>query len=260
MGVAMATRVTADVPTTVDAYFDGKVLIEQPARGYRAGLDAVLLATANSIASGAAVLDVGAGVGTVGLLVSARAPDARVTLVERDMKFVDLARANVRRNRVEGRVTVVHADIFVPLTRLPDLAHRRETYDLVLMNPPFFEDGRGTPSPDQRKGAAHSMEPGALEDWMRFAVTMVRPGGQITLIHRTEAIGEALEALRARFGAIEIIAIHPKPDRPAHRVVIRAIKASRAPLRILPPLNVQGVNNAPSARVEHATRTGATWG
>ena len=58
----------------------------QPAAGYRAGLDAVLLAAAAPLQPGRVeqVLDVGAGVGVVGLAVARRAADAVVTMVERE--------------------------------------------------------------------------------------------------------------------------------------------------------------------------------
>ena len=56
----------------------------QPQNGYRAGLDAVLLAAAAPATPGIRVLDVGAGVGVVGLAVARRIADAHVTLVERD--------------------------------------------------------------------------------------------------------------------------------------------------------------------------------
>ncbi len=87
--------------------------MRQPRNGYRAGTDAVLLAASigpESIGTGL-VLDVGSGVGVVGLCVAARCPKASVVLLEREPNLVALARDNINRNSLAMRVSVVEADI-----------------------------------------------------------------------------------------------------------------------------------------------------
>ncbi|HEY0436004.1 MAG TPA: methyltransferase, partial [Phenylobacterium sp.] len=49
--------------TTEDAVLDGRVQLRQPARGYRAGLDAALLAAACDAAPGQRVIEAGCGAG-----------------------------------------------------------------------------------------------------------------------------------------------------------------------------------------------------
>ena len=99
--------------TTDDAFLGGVLQILQPRTGYRAGLDAVLLAAAAPIVSGKAahVLDVGAGTGVVGLAVARRIADAHVTLVERDPQLAALAHANIVRNRLSERARLIQADV-----------------------------------------------------------------------------------------------------------------------------------------------------
>src|SRR5512140_3587080 len=115
---------------TDDAFLGGRLMILQPARGYRAGIDAVLLAACCAAAAGETVLDAGSGVGVVGLCVASRCPGARVTLVEREPVYADLARRNVERNALADRVTVVTADLTQPGSLPHDQAH-------VLANPPY---------------------------------------------------------------------------------------------------------------------------
>ncbi|MBN9278626.1 MAG: methyltransferase, partial [Hyphomicrobium sp.] len=85
---------------TDDAFLGGALAILQPAEGYRAGLDAVLLAAAcgAQAGKGARVLDAGAGVGVAGLCVARRVVDAHVTLVEREPVLAEIARRNAARN------------------------------------------------------------------------------------------------------------------------------------------------------------------
>ena len=50
---------------TENSFLDGKLNILQPKKGFRAGLDSVLLAASVNAESGEKVLEIGAGVGTV---------------------------------------------------------------------------------------------------------------------------------------------------------------------------------------------------
>ena len=82
---------TVDLPFTEDALLGGRVILRQPAEGYRVAIDPVLLAAAVPAAAGDTVLDVGSGVGAAALCLAARAPDCRVYGVEIQRDLVRLA-------------------------------------------------------------------------------------------------------------------------------------------------------------------------
>jgi len=115
----MTTRPDGEVglqDVTEDAFLGGALSILQPRKGYRAGIDAVLLAAAVPVVENRVerVLDAGAGAGVVGLCIARRVSTAQVTLVENDPFLVELARANVARNSLRERVIVVAADVTGP--------------------------------------------------------------------------------------------------------------------------------------------------
>lgn len=86
---------------TDDAFLGGRLRLLQPAGSYRAGIDGVLLAAtveAGGSAQPVQALDVGAGVGVVGLCLAQRLTHVRITMVERDPTLVALARSNSERN------------------------------------------------------------------------------------------------------------------------------------------------------------------
>ncbi len=224
-----------DSGTTRDAFLGGRLWLQQPSRGYRAGIDAVILAAACPADSGtpATVLDCGAGVGTVGLAVATRCPLSAVTLVERSPDLAPLAQANIAGNSLMTRVTLIAADVTANLTAAPGLAARAGTFDHVLANPPYFDHAHGTRATDTVKDGSNAMPANALEAWVRFAAAMAKPGGSYTLIHRAEALGEILAACDRRFGALKILPLHTRAGGPATRVVVQGIKASRAPLALL---------------------------
>jgi len=229
---------------TDDRFLGDRLSMLQPAEGYRAGLDALLLAAAcPTIAERPFdVLDVGSGVGVAGLAVAARLIGAQVTLVERESAMAGLARLNIARNGLADRARVVEADVTIRLATSEREALGRECYDVVIANPPYHDMARGRPATDPAKRAAHAMASGDLDIWARFMARMARPGGHCLMIHRAEALGEIVDALAPRFGRLTLLPLHPRDGVPAIRLIVAGIKGSRAPLRLLPGLVLHGAD------------------
>lgn len=249
---------------TSDAFLGGALDILQPASGYRAGLDAVLLAAACGARTceGARVLDAGAGVGVAGLCVARRISDAHVTLVEREPMLAGIARENVVRNALAERVHVVELDITgggagIHRAGTLDPAVRAGAFSHVIANPPYFAEGRGTRSPADLKAAAHQMADGALDQWCRFLATAAGSDAIVTVVHRAEALGALLDGLGRRFGALRVLPLHSRAGAEAHRVIVQGRKGSRAPLRLLQGLVLHGAGHAFVPVVEAVLRDGA---
>ena len=107
------------------------------------------------------------------------------------------------------------------------------------------------------KAGAHVMASGGLDRWVRFLAHMAVPGGTVTLIHRAEALGELLAALEGRFGALEILPVHPRAGAPAHRILIAGLKGSRAVPQLHPGLVLHGDGHGFRPEVEVILRDGA---
>lgn len=226
----------ADAPPTDDAFLGGALHILQPAAGYRAGLDAVMLAAAVSMQSreAARVLDVGAGVGTAGLCLARRVPAARVTLLEREPALVRLAAENALRNDLSERVRVIEGEVGLSAASLRSFGLVNESFDHVMANPPFHSRDAGTLAADALKAGAHAMADADLDHWVRFMTRMAAPGGGVTVIHKAHALSRLLDAFEDRFGALTVLPLHPRASEPAHRIIVSGTKGSRAPLSLLP--------------------------
>ncbi|MFT3732282.1 MAG: methyltransferase [Hyphomicrobium sp.] len=242
-----------------DLFLGDALVVRQPRAGYRAGTDAVLLAAvlAPEFVGGQTVLDVGSGVGVVGLCVAARCPSSRVVLVEREPKLAELARENIDRNGLAMRVSVVETDIARATGALETAAIASETFDFVLANPPYHDEGRGTAAGDRLRAASHQMPQDALGTWARFMNRMAAPGGLAAIIHKAEALPRILSAFDGRFGGMNVLPIHPRAGEPAIRVVVTGIKGSRAPVSILPGLVLHGPDHAFLPEIEAVFRHGA---
>jgi tRNA1(Val) A37 N6-methylase TrmN6 len=229
--------------------------LRQPREGHRVGHDAILLAAASVARTGEHLVDFGSGVGAVGLAVASRVDRLSVTLVEIDPKLAALAQENILRNGLAERARAVCLDVaavaaaFAAAQLLPGSA------DQVVMNPPFHASHN--PSPDRGRRLAHSAANDTLVRWLRTASRLLRPGGTVTLIWRADDLARVLAALARGYGAIAVLPVHPKPDAPAIRVVVHAVKSSRAPLSLLPGFVLADAAGRPTAEAEAVLRGGA---
>ena len=249
---------------TDDAFLGGALQILQPRAGYRAGLDAVMLAAAvpalNGQGTGAAahcVLDVGAGVGTAGLCLARRAPAAFVTLLEKEPQLVRIAQENVQRNELVTRVSVVAGAVGVSAIEARGLGLGEESFAHVMANPPYHDADAGTLAPDALKAGAHAMVEGELDGWARFMARMAMPGGGMTIIHKVEALARLLAALEGRFGALKVLALHPREGAAAHRVIVQGVKGSRGPLTLLPGFVLHAADGQFTPAAQDILRGGA---
>ena len=209
----MSEPAASPCQTTLGRLLNGRLVLRQPARGHRAGTDALLLAAYAPVVSGH-VIDAGAGVGTASLAYGLRAPAARLALLEIDPATAALAAENLVANRIDGEALAID---------LMDASARRgaglvnEAAALVLTNPPFLAAAaaRVSPDPDRARAHAFSDEHG-LAAWLRACLALLAPKGSFAMIHRADALGEILPLLAGRLGGLALRFVHPRSaDRPA---------------------------------------------
>lgn len=215
---------------TVDAVLDGAVRLAQPRHGYRAGLDAALLAAACNVEPGERALEAGCGVGAALLAAAIRNPGADWVGVERDPHALALAQANIALNDLSDRVAALGGDVALPFRKL-DL----ERFDAVMANPPYFDDDKVLRGPAPARRGAYIADDG-LEAWIEFLTKAVHDRGRITLIHRADRLADILSLLSHKAGSFRVLPVQPFAEAPAKRVLVRAIKTGKAPLVILPSL------------------------
>jgi len=239
-----------DEPTE-NALLGGKVRLLQLARGYRAGMDAALLAAAVTARPGERVLEAGCGAGAVLTQVAARRPGVTLTGVERDPAVAALARRNAALNGWPERMTVIEADVGRGFKAL-DLP----CADWAVSNPPFFDDESTLRAPSPAKRGAWIADDG-LAAWVRFLTDGVRDGGRVVVIHRADRLADLLALLGERCGSFAIRPVQPFAVEPAKRVLVQAIRGGRAPLRLLPALILHDRSGAKHTAEAEAILTGA---
>lgn len=231
---------------TEDHLLDGRVRLIQPAAGYRAAVDPVLLAAACPMTPGQTVLDVGVGTGAALLALAARVGEGRYLGLEINPPIAALAARNAALNGVAAAVTVGDA-------RRPPL--RLDSVDHVITNPPYA--ARGTPPPDPDKRTAHMEGAADLAGWLRGCLSVLRARGRITVIQRADRVDEVVAHLAGRCGAVEIIPIWSHAGHPARRVIVRARKGVKTPATLHPGLTLHAAEAKYTTEAEAVLRDGA---
>jgi tRNA1(Val) A37 N6-methylase TrmN6 len=258
----------SDFATSDDALLGGRLIIRQPLKGHRVGSDAILLAAAAPAAGVSRLVDVGAGIGAVGLAALRRMGGAHADLVERDAGLAALAGQNAVRNGLAAQTRILCVDIGEARARrhagLVDAAA-----DLVLTNPPFFDARSVRVSPEARKANAHVFDKSAagagkepLETWIVACLALLRAGGRFVMIHRPDALAQILAAFGRRLGAVAILPIHPNAEAAAHRILVAGVKGARGPISLRPGLILHDSSGAftPLAEAIHRGEALIDWG
>lgn len=185
---------------TLDALANGWRVF-QLRRGHRYNTDDLLVAwtAARARPEALSLLDLGSGIGSIGLMTLAMLPQAaRLVCVEVQQTSVALARRSVALNQLESRVEIVHGDL-----RSAGPA-RTDRFDLITGNPPYLPPGTATLSPVPQRATARVELHGDVFDWCRVAAARLAPGGRFCFCHAASdprplvAIQQAGLVLRSR--------------------------------------------------------------
>lgn len=219
--------------TSLDAFLGGRLHLHQPLQGYRAGNDPVLLAAATPIEPGQSFVDLGCGVGTVGLCLQARLEGTLKGYgVELDPGLADLARQNLAQE-ARWDFEIAQGDVReAPKTKV----------DWVLSNPPFFVAGSGRRSPNaQRQQGRHLSL--SLTEWIGAAKAWALPRARMALILNARQVPEALAALSKGWGCQVLMPLLGKRGQAeAGRVLLFARQGSRSDFRLARPFVIREEN------------------
>lgn len=240
---------------THDALLGGLVRLKQPRKGQRASADAVMLAAAVATKSGAQVLELGCGSGVAMLCLAARLKNVTVAGIELQPDLVALCARNIAANGFEDRLAVHEGDIRA--RRIAGLTPN--SFDQVFANPPYFDAARHRVSPHAGRAAARADggEAADLGHWVAAMLRYAKPNAGLTLIHKAERLGDILAAFAGKAGAIRVIPLWSRPGQPAKRVIVRAVKGSRAPLTLTPGLLLHTDDGGYLPEIDAVLRNGA---
>lgn len=227
-GCPLQVEAFPDEALSQDDFLGGRVHLYQPRAGYRAGVDPVFLAASVPARAGQSVLELGCGAGPALCCLGVRVPGLRLAGLELQPAYAALCRRNLAANALEG--TVWEGDL-----RAPPADLRSQSFDHVMMNPPYFLASERRGAEDAGREIALAGET-PLSAWIDTAARRLRPRGYLHVILRAERLPELMGALSARLGSLELLPLVPRIGRAPRLILMRARKEGRAPFRFHPAL------------------------
>ena len=220
----------------------------QPRHGFRSGIEPVLLAASIPATPGARVLEGGSGAGAALLCLAARVPAVEGVGIELDPALVALARQNAASNG--------WPNLCFRTGDIAELTAQAE-FDHACANPPYHT-ADGTPSPDARRQVAKRGSLGLLREWATALGATLRQRGTLTFIIPSSLLPEALEAFAAaRCSPFAALPLWPRAGHPAKLLILRGVRDSHAPFRMLPGLTLHTSQGSFTAETDAVLRHGA---
>ena len=215
--------------TTIDSLYGGTVSLRQPAHGYRVNVDALILAAFAAQGRAAEVaVDLGAGVGGISLGLHHLKAATRFALVEREASLLALAEENARAAAMQSQPFCCDLSSGLP-------KELRQTADLVVANPPFFEPAHGRQGPHAAKTRARFGELTPFVEAAAAAVSGART--RIVFVYPARELSRFLSsAERASLVPKRLRLVHADSTSAARVALIELRRAKAGGLVVLPPL------------------------
>ena len=207
-------------------FFDGQVGVKQPREGYRAGTDAILLASSLDAKPDEHILELGCGTGVVMLLARHHLPACKFTGLEKSQDMLALSRANTDH---ADNIDITEGSI----RKIPKHWHLQ--YDQVVANPPYFDNRQAVRMSDAKAPSFVNTDL-SLDDWIGAMLLAVKPRGIGTLIYRADGLEKICTSLTNKAGRLRIQPIHSYADMPAKRIIVQFRKSVKSESAILSAL------------------------
>lgn len=214
--------------------------IIQKKDGFCFGMDAVLLSGFAVVKQGENVLDMGTGTGIIPLLLEAKTEGKHFCALEIQDEVADMARRSIAVNELEDKIDIITGDI-----KEAGRIFGRSSFEVVTSNPPYMNDSHGLKNPDIKKAIARHEILCTLEDIVREAEHVLKPGGRFYMVHRPHRLIEIINMLtKYRLEPKRMKLVHPYIDKDANMVLIEAVKGAKSMIKVEAPIIVykeQGV-------------------
>jgi len=210
---------------------DDNLVIYQKKSGFRFGEDAILVSNFFSPPKFGKLLEIGTGTGIISILLSKNPKILSITAVEIQDEMAMMTSRSIKKNDLEGRVEVLNIDV--------KKLDRGNTYDYIISNPPYMKNSNGKINSNSIKAISRHEITLNLEELLRESKRLLKPGGTLTLIYRSERMVELLDQV-LKFGLhpVRIQNIFSKNTKKSKLFMIELIKGKNKGFEFLEPIYI----------------------
>lgn len=197
-------------------YLSNGFTLELSEGAFPLSTDSIALSGFVKLKKNAHVLDLGAGCGTLGLLLCAKDHHCTVTGIEMDNNAHQMALHNAAKNQISDRLTSICADA----ATVPSFV-KAGSYHCCVSNPPYFSAGpQSGKTPTARREDLLSMD-----ELFRSAAWALQYGGDFFLVHRPERLAQLFAcACKRGLEPKRLLLLRHKPDGPVALTLVQCRK------------------------------------
>lgn len=212
---------------------NGYRIIQNPEK-FCFGMDAVLLSGFVRAGKGDILLDLGTGTGIIPILLEAKTQCAHLTGLEIQEESADMARRSVALNGLSHKIDIITGDI-----KEADRIFPSASFDCITCNPPYMIGSHGLANPEEPKAIARHEILCTLEDVVRQAGKLLKPGGHFFMVHRPFRLAEIMTTMsQYKLEPKRMRLVYPYVDKEPNMVLLEAVRGGRPRLAVEKPLIV----------------------
>jgi tRNA1Val (adenine37-N6)-methyltransferase len=197
-------------------------------------MDAVLLSGFTKVKPGAKVLDMGTGTGIIPILLEAKTQASHITALEIQDESADMARRSVLLNKLQDKIDIVTGDI-----KEAGLLFEAASFDVITCNPPYMIGQHGITNPDAPKAIARHEILCTLDDVVRNAAKLLKPGGSFCMVHRPFRLAEIITVMKLyKLEPKRMQLVYPYVDKEPNMVLIEGCRGGKPRMTVEKPLIV----------------------
>lgn len=220
-----------DDETMEDLQLGGLKLLQKK-KGFRFGMDSVLLAHFADIRKGDRTADFGTGTGILPLLLIGRGKGSEFHGLEIQPEYCEMAERTMKINHLTDRVHIHCHD-----AGQADLLFPPCSIDSVICNPPYGVPGSGLVSPFSDRAAARNQNPDTLQSFFRAAFRILKGRGKISIIYPVQHMLSVMNLMAVQhLEPKRFQLVYPQADGAANLVLIEGVKDARPSLHPMKPL------------------------
>lgn len=214
-----------------DKVLGGAISLLQPKKGFRVGIDSILLSS--SIKNFTSCLELGSGSGVISICLARRILNSKIIGVENNKLLIEIANRNLINNDLNSsKINFYHFDVIgEKFSKIYN-----DFFDQVVMNPPYFNKANINLSKNYNKATAKYLDASSLNDWIEVAYKKLVKKGYLNFVYRTGALSNVFSLLDSKWGDIRIFPLWPKMRKQSKLFLIQARKDSKAETKLLPGL------------------------
>jgi len=213
-------------------FLEGSIIVYQPKKGFRFGIDSILLAHFLNLKPQDLVLEVGAGSGIISLIALKRFPKAKIFALELESIFIECLKRNILENKLQEKLFIIKGDIKTSL-------FKSGIFDVIFSNPPYFKSKSGRKSPYEIENIARRDIEFELDEFLKKVSSLLKNKGKFYLVFTALRLAELIYLLKKNKLEPKLLRlVYSYPGSEAKLVLLLAVKNAKEEIRIFSPLYI----------------------